>query len=310
MPLFRTLADEPTTTPSAELLDTINIMQLRQEWLHDYLSDQGQDPLQFVGCARATDEPAAVAHQIRRALDLIEGWAARHGTWTDALDELMSRIESVGIVLVATSIVGSNTRRRLDVSEFRGFVMIDTLAPLIFVNGADAKAAQMFTLAHELAHVWLGSSAAFDLRTLQPAKNETERMCDAIAAEFLVPASELIEMWPRVREKCDRLELVAREFKVSGLVAARRALDLSLVTRQEFVEFYEGYIRQDRRRAAVRSGGNFYAAQTRRLGRRFAHAVVHAAAEGAISYREAYRLTGLYGATFERYATRVIHEGL
>lgn len=212
-------------------------------------------------------------------------------------------MEEVGIIVTATGIVGNNTRRKLDPTEFRGFVLVDEFAPLVFINSVDGRAAQMFTLAHELAHVWFGSSAAFDLRDMQPAPDRTEQACNRVAAEFLVPGRELRQLWSLARRDPEPFQTVARQFKVSVLVAARRALDLRLVTRTEFLDFYRAYLADERRKAAAQSeGGNFYATQNLRLGRRFAEAVVRATKEGKLLYREAYQLTGLYGKAFERYA--------
>ncbi|MPN34693.1 hypothetical protein SDC9_182187 [bioreactor metagenome] len=112
---------------------------------------------------------------------------------------LFQKVEDIGINLMVNGVVGNNTHRKLDVNEFRGFVLIDEYVPLIFINGADGKAAQMFTLAHELAHIWFGVSAAFDLRHLQPANNDIENACNKVAAEFLVPEIELHEIWPKVK---------------------------------------------------------------------------------------------------------------
>ena len=302
IPYLRTLDDQPLRRPSTELLETVQTMERRQAWMRDYLIEQGHEPLGFVRSARLTEKPEHLAREMRRTLGLPEGWAGEQPTWTAALRELQSEIEEAGILVVVSSVVGNNTHRRFDPTEFRGFVLVDEYAPLVFVNSADGKAAQMFTLAHELAHVWLGTSAAFDLRDLQPAADETEQACNRAAAEFLVPAAQLHELWPSISRAPDRFSAVARQFKVSDLVAARRALDLGLITKQDFLGFYEGYQQQQHRKPKGREGGNFYTTQTLRLGRYFAEAVVRAAREGTLLYREAYQLTGLCGKTFDRYA--------
>jgi Zn-dependent peptidase ImmA (M78 family) len=310
IPHFRTLGDTHPHRPSPDLLETVQTMERRQAWVREYLIDEGQQPLPFVRSAKLTDEPQSIAGEMRSVLGLEQEWAAKQPTWSDALRVLQKRIEAAWILVVVNGIVGNNTRRKLDPEEFRGFVLVDEYAPLVFVNGADAKAAQMFTLAHELAHLWFGSSAAFDLRELQPANDETERASNRIAAEFLVPEHELREFWSSTRHNPDRFQTTARRFKVSELVAARRALDLTLIGKGEFLGFYRAYLRDERRRASKRSsGGDFYASQNYRIGRRFAETVVRAAREGKLLYRDAYQLTGLYGSVFERYAEHLLSFG-
>lgn len=303
IPHFRTLGEQATRRPSPDLLETVHTMQRRQAWMREHLVGQGEESLHFVRSARLQNDPQQVAKKIREALEVPETWAAMYRTWTEALGELRRRMEEVGIIVTASGIVGNNTRRKLDPVEFRGFVLVDEYAPLVFINSVDGKAAQMFTLAHELAHVWLGSSAAFDLRDMQPAPDRTEQACNRVAAEFLVPEHELRQLWSSARGDPEPFQTVARQFKVSVLVAARRALDLGLITRAKFLDFYRAYQEDERRRAATQpQGGNFYASQNLRLGRRFAEAVVRATKEGKLLYREAYQLTGLYGNAFERYA--------
>jgi len=302
VPYFRTLGDEGSYGPSPDLLETIQTMEQRQAWLREFLVDQGQEALTFVRSARPDEPPASVGQRIRSALGLDQGWAAKQGTWTDAFGLLRETMEDKGILVVVNGVVGNNTRRKLDPEEFRGFVLVDEYAPLVFVNGTDGKAAQMFTLAHELAHVFFGSSAAFDLREMLPAKEPAEQACNRAAAEFLVPERELRRVWPSAQSNPEPFQLIARQFKVSALVAARRALDLRLINREVFLTFYRDYQQDERRKAARRQpGGDFYLTQDLRVGRRFAGAVVRAAKEGKLLYSEAYRLTGLYGKTFDAY---------
>lgn len=306
IPHFRTQGDQTPESPSPDLLDTLHTMERRQAWMRDYLRDEGQEPLDYVGSASVDDSPMELASRIRESLGFDHQWAASHSTWTAALRALREEAESAGVLVTANGVVGNNTHRKLDPEEFRGFVLVDEYAPLIFINNADAKAAQMFTIAHELAHVFLGSSAAFDLRQLQPADNPTEKACNEIAAEFLVPASAIKDIWSKVKDRARPFDDIAHNFKVSSIVAARRALDLNLIDKNRFLEFWRDYQADERRRQRRGSGGgDFYNNQNLRVGKRFARTVIRAAREGKLLYSEAYNLTGLHGKTFDKYAERL-----
>ena len=302
IPQYRTAADEALRSPSPDLLETVQTMQRRQAWMREFLLEEGQPPLPFAASARVIADPASVAADMRAVLQIGADWATRHATWTEALRDLRGAVERSGILVVSNGVLGNNTHRKLDVSEFRGFVLADEYAPLIFVNAADGKAAQMFTVAHEVAHIWFGESAAFDLRDLQPAGNELERACNRVAAEFLIDERELRAFWPQARRQPEPIQYVPRHFKVSALVAARRTLDFRLITDTEFFDFYHSYQADERRKAAAPAGGgDFFTNQDSRVGRRFARAVVQAAKEGRLLYQDAYKLTGLFGKTFDNY---------
>jgi len=302
IPDFRTALDTPIRRPSPNLIDTLHTMQRRQSWMRDYLIEMGHERLPFIGSVKASDEVTSVAKIIRRALGVTDGWASRITTWTDALRVLREAAEAVGVLVVINGVVGNDTHRKLNPAEFRGFVLADDYAPLVFINGADARSAQMFTLAHELAHLWIGEGGIFDLPDLQIAGDRREQFCNRVAAEFLVPAVELKRFWAAANRDAEPFQAIAREFKISPIVAARRALDLNLIDRPAFFEFYRAYQTDERRRASKAKGGDFYLNQNVRLGKRFARAVMLAAKEGRLLYREAYNLTGLHGATFDKYA--------
>jgi len=290
-------------------MDTIQMMQSRQSWMREYLIEHGEDSLNFVQSINIHDNVADIAQHIRDTLQITADWASKHSTWTDALNFLRETIENTGIMVVVNGIVGNNTHRKLDPQEFRGFVLVDEYAPLLFVNGSDGKAAQMFTLAHELAHVFFGYSAAFDLRSSLPSDDFTETKCDQVAAEFLVPAHDFKSAWD-CAEKTDNLfQNIARKFKVSEIVVARRSLDLAFIDKAAFFSFYEHYQTKERKtRASQTGGGNFFANQKFRIGRRFAESVILATKEGSLLYSEAYQLTGLRGKTFNDFANSIGYE--
>jgi len=303
---FRTVGNEIRRTPSPDLLDTIYLMQRRQAWLRESLIESEAEPLPFAGSVTLDDDPEGVGREMRRALGLADGWGAVVRTWQGAVSELRRAIEELGVVAVINGIVGNNTHRKLDVEEFRGFALTDPFAPLIFVNGADAKSAQMFSLAHELAHVWLGSEGLSGFEGLFPVGTEAEVWCNRAAAEMLVPARELRARWQEVRREERPFEGLARGFKVSPVVAARRALDLDLIDRETFFAFYQEYAARERRTQEKGSGGgDFYNNQNTRVGELFGTQVARAALEGRIGFQDAYDLTGLNGATFRKYAERL-----
>lgn len=305
VPDLRTLRSQGVTRPSPNLLDTIYEMQRRQAWLSEDRIECESEPLDFVGSARQSDDPAGIGQEMRRTVGLVDGWAANVPTWKESVGELRRAIESIGVTVVVNGIVGNNTHRKLNVDEFRGFALNDVYAPLIFVNGSDAKSAQMFTLAHELAHIWLGTSALTNAGLANKSTHGIEVWCDIAAAEFLVPADELKSLWKDIGRKDQPFLAAANAFKVSPIVAGRRAMDLGLVPRKVFFEFYRAHTAQESLPHSASGGGDFYKTQNTRIGRSFAARVFLAAKEGRLSFKEAYALTGLHGGAFQEYARRL-----
>lgn len=301
---FRTVSDRALNTPSPDLLETVQTMQRRQSWMRDELIENGNLPLDFVGSVALDAAPSEVADAIREKLGLHLRWASAERTWTDALTHLRGYIEEVGVLVVSNGIVDNNTHRKLNPDEFRGFALVDEYVPLIFVNSADSKAAQMFTLVHELAHVWTGDEGVSNFTEfLLPLPNAVEQFCNKVAAEFLVPADEMRVVWSQAPEE-DRYQFLARQFKVSTLVAARRALDLQLIDRAEYFDFYRAWEETDNQEHQSGKSGNFWNTQNVRLGKPFSLAVIRAVKEGRLLYRDAYSLTGLKGKTFDTLVQR------
>ena len=270
--------------------------------MRGYLVEEGELPIAFVGSHTLAESPDDVTASLRATLSLQADWARAHASWEDALRALIHRIEEAGVLVMINGIVENNTHRPLDVDEFRGFAISDAYAPVIFVNGADAKSAQMFTLVHELVHLSLGASGVSGMEKLLPADNDIELFCNQVAAEFLVPEALLPAVWASAKHAADPYKAAAREFKVSSIVIARRLFDLQLISRAEYFRVYAAQIAAS---ARTGSGGNFYSTLRVRLGGRFAAAVYRAAKEGSLQYREAYELTGVSGETYDKFAAHV-----
>lgn len=309
IPDYRTIADRRVRiTPN--LVDTIYDMQRRQDWLREELIESGEQPLDFVGSARGSDV-VDLANQMRGALGLDLGWSQEETNWEAAFRALRKAVERLGICVSVTSIVGLNTRRSLDPSDFRGFVLIDEYAPMIFINGADAQSAQMFTFAHELAHVWMGKGGIFDLPSTIAGENAIEKFCNEVAAEFLLPAKLMLKAWPAGGDSLKTVNELSKRFKVSPIVVARRAKDLGFVAPKVFFNFYtktqeEWRLKKLLQKEQGEGGPDFYKVQNMRLGGRFGLAVVAAARAGRLPYLNAYQLTGMRGDTFDTYGDKLL----
>ena len=311
LPDFRTIDGKPIQRPSPDLFDTIRYCQRRQDWYQEFIRIDGDGPLSFVGAASTNDSTDTVAAEIRRSLDLDHKERGNTSDWTHALREIVEKVESLGVLVMVSGVVLNNTHRRLKPEEFRGFTLADEFAPLVFINGADAKAAQMFTLAHELAHVWLGKSGLSDSRPNVLPKNEIEVWCNKVAAETLVPLHALREEYRENETLRSEMSRLTRRFKVSTLVMLRRIYDLKVLTRKQFQDAYESEISQFRRRTG--SGGrNFTTTLTARVGKRFARALITDTLEGRTSFRDAFRMLGISKTeTFCKLATQLgIEHGL
>jgi Zn-dependent peptidase ImmA (M78 family) len=210
------------------------------------------------------------------------------------LRQLIAVSEDAGVMVMVSSVVGSNSHRTLDVDEFRGFALADDLAPLVFLNGADSKAAQMFTLAHELAHVWLDATGVSDTQAGEVPEQQTERWCNQVAAELLMPLDDLWAAHQSNAPVPDEIQRLAREFKVSTLVALRRLFDAGYLTRSDLWQRYRE--EQERLRTLKERsspGGDFYRSLGVRTSRRFARAIVSSTLEGLTSFPDAFRMLGV-----------------
>lgn len=293
IPDFRTVAGARFDRPSPDLLDTIYLCQQRQDWYRDFARTNGDPPLAFISSAKLTDDIPAVATKIRTTLGLDLDERRRMPTWEAALRRLIEQADDIGVLVMVSGVVGSNNRRKLDPQEFRGFALSDPLAPLVFVNGTDTKAAQMFTLAHELAHLWLGESGISDSQPSIVPEQDTERWCNQVAAELLVPLDLVRSEHDRRAPLRDEAQRLARHFKVSTLVMLRRIHDTGAVTKKAFWDAYNSELQRLIEIAKSGSGGgDFYATLGVRTGKTFARALVSSTLEGRTSFTLAFRLLG------------------
>lgn len=294
IPDFRTFASESVRRASPNLLDTIYACERRQEWFREYVEAHGGDPVELVGSLDLDVPVVEAARRLNSDLDFSPDQRAGFSSWTQALNGLSEHAEAAGVLVMINGVVGSNTQRVLDPQEFRGFALADKFAPVVFINGADTKAAQIFTLAHELGHIGLGESAVSrpDLAQLDD-RDRTERWCNEVAAELLVPLASLRERYLRSNELTAELDRLAKLYKASTLVVLRRIADAGLLDRTEYRRVYEQELARVTALAQQREpGGNFYNTTPVRVSKRFARALISDTLEGRTSHRDAFRLLG------------------
>lgn len=296
IPDFRTHNGEGVGRPSPNLLDMIYACQERQGWYREFSQTSRLPEADFVGSASTSQRPETVARSMaeRLGFDLAARAACR--TWEEALRLFIGQSEKLGVLVMVSGIVLSNTHRALDPQEFRGFALADHRAPLVFINGADTKSGQMFTLAHELAHLWLGTSALSDATAAPLSGHRREEVwCNAVAAELLVPLTAFRTALQPGEPTDVAMQRLARQFKVSTLVILRRLLDAGAITREDFERAWVGE-RERLRVLAERAGtggGDFYRTTLSRVGKRFARALVESTLEGQTLYRDAFRMLGV-----------------
>lgn len=300
LPDLRTVGGAPVEKPSVNLQEAIKHTLQRQAWYAEYQQEQGTQPLPFVGKFKAATNPRTVAADIRQVLGVDVEQGQRQ--WDVYQRDLIQGAEQAGILVMRSGIVGNNTRRKLEVSEFRGFAISHPVAPVVFINSADAPAARLFTLLHELAHIWLGSSG---ISNAAPGNTRQEEVaCNAIAGEFLTPADTFRQAWGNASPDLPvRLAELSRRFHVSQLVIMRRALDLGLMDRENYNHFYLAELA--RFRQAESQGGSYYRNAGTKNSTRFARAVIAEAFSGRLLLRDAGKLLGVQPANLRTFAEQL-----
>jgi Zn-dependent peptidase ImmA (M78 family) len=284
------------------LRQLINDALLKQDWYREFLIEEGAEKVAFVGSFTVDSSALDVAAAIRSELELT--LLDRRGSQDEYRRLLTERAEQSGVSVLRSGIVGANTHRRLDVEECRGFALPDPYAPLVFVNGRDFIAAQIFTLMHELAHIWIGVSGISNLDPASVPRAEypaIEKFCNAVAAEILMPSDEVKAVWRTTMRTEVAVNFLARYFQVSKLAAVFRAKDLKLVSFSEAnrlaesLEAYDGTPKGE-------SGGNIYSTLPVRNGRSLTSAIIVAATDGRLPMTEAMRMLGVSDSVIQRAA--------
>lgn len=301
IPDLRTIKNSDSIKLSVDFMDALNDALRKQDWYKEHLIQEQTESLPYIGAFSLDSPRVEVAEHIRKTLKITDRLRRKAGNWAEFLSLLVESTEKAGILVLRNSIVGNNTSRPLSVEEFRGFALCDKLAPLIFINSRDAKAAQIFTLAHELAHLWIGESGISNpLLEKAPgrAQHQIEQYCNLVSAEVLIPGKDIIAAWIGEQDINENITRLVRRYRVSSLVVLRRALETNLISSEEFHHQYDIELKKQKSVKQI-SGGDAYTNIQTRNSKQFTQAVLNSAFEGRLLFRDAADLLGVKVKTLE-----------
>ena len=308
---YRTIDSATAGPPSRNVVDTINYAESVQDWVRNYQIANGSERLDFVGLAKNRTSPDEIATTVRKALNLKLEWFSSGKNIADNFKFIRSRLESIGVLVFIGGVVGSNTHRKLDISEFRAFTLVDEFAPLIFINGNDSDGAKLFSLLHEAIHIWLGIDSFFNVgHSNNNNLRDVEKICNAATAELLVPDEIFIAKWAQYSKqlpsKKDVINKLATMFMCGVTTLARRAKDHKYISSDLYTEIAEEAIELYKQFLKNRgNGGNFYNTNANHLDARFLLMLDSSVREGKTQYTDAYRLTNLNRSTFSQLIEQV-----
>lgn len=297
IPDLRTVDGKGLREPSTELRDVVHHVIRQQSWYRELKRSNGEPPLEFIGKYSREDGVEEVVRSIRQAIGVP---FPEKGRWEDYYKTLVDGAEGAGILVMRSGIVGSNTHRKLQVSEFRGFAISDMYAPAVFINSSDAPSARLFTLIHELAHLWIGSSGISDVTN---SDDRDEVFCNAVAGEYLVPEKLFINVWDKEKSLEGNVQELSNRFHVSKVVIARRALDTGIITRDQYNEFYRKQLKEFQDKGG--SGGDFYVNSGAKNSTVLSVAVVTEALSGRMLMRDAGKLLSMPPNSIRTYARKL-----
>lgn len=311
---YRTIDSIALEKPSRNLIDTLHDMEQIQDWTYNYLLSIESDRLKFVGALKNQTNSIEIAKYIRQLLGIQDDWFKSAKTADESFSLLRNAMSNAGVIVMMSGIVENNTHRSLQIDEFRAFALVNEYAPLIFINSNDSINGKVFSLIHEFVHICIGENSLFNDRYSTGQKvDKTEVICNAVAAEILVPIDLFTKEWFSESDDVDatmRISSLAKEFKCGDTVIARRALDKKLITHEQYefiskeaVKRYKEYMQRKKERKE--GGGDFYRTVATRIDKRFLRMLLSSVQEGTTMYTDAFRLTNTNRSTFTSLAEKV-----
>ncbi|MBI1183260.1 ImmA/IrrE family metallo-endopeptidase [bacterium] len=287
---FRKPGSKALTTSSVFMIREI---QQKQAWISEVYAENQEEMLRFVGRFSIKDQPKSVAKDILDTLG-INPFSYKTG---NPIKEWIDAAETKGIFVSRTSFIHS--RLKLDSDELQGFAIADPLAPFVFVNSDDWNAPQLFTLVHELAHIWIAETGISNEVTPEVKHKDkyhpVELFCNAVAACALMPEEFMLEVDFESFKSSKEVFKVAKQLGVSSLALLVRALNLNIISLpvykklkaqadRDFAEFLKNEEEKkiELKEMDKQGGPNYFLLQLNRNSRLFTQTVMDAFKGGFI----------------------------
>ena len=230
IPFFR--KDNKTDYDSALTLFIRNI-QDKQDWARNYLISDGNMALDFIGSVHIDDSIENVANKIKERLEFQS--YLNFNSNEKYLQTLRQTFEDHNIFI---SITGSNqSNKTISIEQAQGFAVSDSYAPFIFVNTKLTPNAKIFTLVHEVVHLFLNDSGISEdtISYRKPTCDEDriENFCNDVAGEVLMPKESFLSEFKKSSGTLEeRIAALSTTFLVSQLAICVRLWRLRQVSFQ------------------------------------------------------------------------------
>lgn len=279
---FRSTGSKSLTTSSIFIIREV---QQKQVWISDVNKENNEEKLPFVGRFSTNDNPAVVARDLLKTLDI----NPLNYRTENPIKEWINAAETKGIFVSRTSFI--NSHLTLDSEELQGFAISDPYAPFVFVNSDDWNAPQLFTLVHELAHIWIAETGISNDVELEIRNNQkyhpVELFCNEIAANALVPAEFFDGLDAATFSNAKVLFKTAKLLGISSFALLVRAFNLNKISdshyhrlKQEADAEFAAFLQREadkklkQKDKETSSGPNYYLLQLNRNGRLFTQTVI------------------------------------
>lgn len=304
---YRTVKSIDLKHPSRALKTTLLDMELVQDWLSNQLVKDGYDKNDYVKSLNENTDIVTLSQIVRKKLGIGIEWFKGCKNAEDSFKFLRQAISDSGVVVMANGIVRNNTSKNLSIDEFRAFALIDDYAPLIFINTNDSINGKQFSLLHEYVHIGLGENSLYNDRcSCHNEVSKAEQICNAVAAEILVPQEIFNNQWSLVNTDEDlekNINKLARYFKCGVVVVARKALENHYISKEQYSLIANKAVQNFKKRKS--KGGSFYRSLNTKIDTNFLNYLVSSVEKGNTLYTEAFRLTNTNSKTFNNLKTQI-----